>query len=602
MYGPCGYNRVILQDDLRHMRMMKTLRLALASLVLGIWGVIVAAQSPEDIVWVQIEAHPSLQVATERARAFAGDLQDVNGFTLGGGWYGIALGPYRRADAELVLRSYRAEGRIPSDSYLAASESYGQQFWPVGANVLNRGVLETPLPGTVPPETQTVETETVLPDETPAEARRSERALSRAEREDLQIALQWAGYYTAAIDGAFGPGTRRSMADWQSANGFDPTGILTTAQRAALLTQYNAVLDGLGLALVQDMTAGIEMLLPRDVVTFDRYEYPFAHYTAQDGSDAQVLLISQAGDQDTLFGLYEIMQTLEIVPLTGPRERKAESFTLVGENDRIVSYTEAVLREGEIKGFTLVWPRGDEARRTRLLQEMRDSFTQIDGVLDPSWSNEEAQAVDLVSGLQVRQPKRTRSGFFVDARGTVVTALEAVQSCARITLDEVTDARVRLTDDALGVAVLEPQSPIAPRAVAEFASHAPRLLSEVAVSGFSYGGLLGAPTMSFGALAELSGLRGESELTRLEVETLDGDVGGPVFDQSGAVLGMLLPKDGGTRQLPSQVNFAADGDIIQAVLVAEGVATQTRTDASRMPPEDITEQGRNMTVLVSCWE
>jgi hypothetical protein len=108
--------------------------------------------------------------------------------------------------------------------------------------------------------------------------------------------------------------------------------------------------------------------------------------------------------------------------------------------------------------------------------------------------------------------------------------------------------------------------------------------------------------MSFGALAELSGLRGEAELTRLEVETLDGDVGGPVFDQSGAVLGMLLPRTDGTRQLPPQVNFAADGDIIQALLVAEGVATQTRTDAGVMPPEDISARARDMTVLVSCWE
>ena len=40
-----------------------------------------------------------------------------------------------------------------------------------------------------------------------------------------------------------------------------------------------------------------------------------------DGSGVRVLLISQSGDQGTLFGLYDIMQTLEIVPMEGPRDR-----------------------------------------------------------------------------------------------------------------------------------------------------------------------------------------------------------------------------------------------------------------------------------------
>ncbi|MEZ5869689.1 MAG: peptidoglycan-binding domain-containing protein [Defluviimonas denitrificans] len=59
----------------------------------------------------------------------------------------------------------------------------------------------------------------VLPDETPAEARRSEALLTGDDRKELQEALQWYGHYAGAIDGAFGPGTRRSMAEWQTAEG-----------------------------------------------------------------------------------------------------------------------------------------------------------------------------------------------------------------------------------------------------------------------------------------------------------------------------------------------------------------------------------------------
>ncbi|MEP4199085.1 MAG: serine protease [Aliishimia sp.] len=590
--------------------MLHALRWGLAVLVTWLWAAVAVAQSASDIVWVQIEAHQGLRVATERAQIYSGNLQDVNGFSIGGGWYGIALGPYRRGDAEIVLRNYRADGRIPNDSYLALSNSYQQQFWPVGANVLNRGVISAPL--TADPETQTAQVATpdpeipepqqVVPDETPAEARRSEQLLSRSEREDLQIALEWAGFYNSSIDGAFGRGTRRSMAAWQEANSIEPTGILTTAQRAMLFQQYNAVLDGMDLRRVREDTAGIEIVLPTGVVAFDKYEFPFAQFSPKGELDAQVLLISQAGDQNTLFGLYEIMQTLEIVPLDGDRERGKTSFRITGQNASRISYTEAVLRDGQVKGFTLVWPAGDEDRRTRVLEEMRKSFTATPGVLDPTWSDNDDQAIDLVAGLQIRKPRLSRSGFFVDNIGTVVTTVDAVESCTRITLDEDTDATLALKDAQLGVAVLKPVSAIAPLSVAQFATTAPRLQSDVAVAGFSYGGVLGAPTMSFGALSDLRGLRGESELTRIEVETLEGDAGGPVFDQSGALLGMLLPRPTTGRQLPAEVSFAADGDIIQAILVAEGVNTRSQTNAQTMPPEDITAQARGMTVLVSCWD
>ena len=183
------------------------------------------AQSPDDVVWVQIEAQPSLSAATTRARFYAGQLEDVNGFSLGGGWNGIAVGPYRRADAELVLRQYVRDRIVPRDSFIQLSTSFRQQFWPVGANVLGSGVLQAPDSVETPQAEATQPTqedapevaEVVTPepaDETPQEARRSERALPPQERKDLQIALKWAGYYTAAIDGSFGRGTRASMAAW----------------------------------------------------------------------------------------------------------------------------------------------------------------------------------------------------------------------------------------------------------------------------------------------------------------------------------------------------------------------------------------------------
>lgn len=578
--------------------MLKRIVLAWAVLLASV----VASNAQDGAVWIQIEAQPNLNAATERARNYAAGLPDVNGFALGGGWYGIALGPYARSDAEQVLRVYRSEGVIPRDSFIAFTSSFRQQFWPIGANVLNRGVVQAPVPAEPEETTPVVDTPAPPPaDETPAQAQRSERQLSRAEREDLQIALQWAGTYQGGIDGAFGRGTRNAMAQWQERNDFDVTGILTTRQRAVLLQDYNSVLDGLGLDLVRDETAGIDILMPTAVVTLEKYEYPFAHYTAKGDIDATVLLISQDGDQTTLFSLYDIMQTLDIVPLDGPRERKDRSFVLVGEDATRVSETRVALEDGQIKGFTVVWPAGDEERRTRLLDEMEKSFVRTSGVI-PASAGTQDQAIDLVSGLAVRKPRLSRSGFFVDSQGTVLTTTEAVNSCTRVTVDTETDAEIAVLDEARGVAVLRPTSTLAPLAVARFSDARPRLQSEIATAGFSFEGVLDAPSMTFGTLSDVRGLNGEAELSRLEMNTLPGDAGGPVLDAGGGVLGMLLPEKQSGRALPEGVQFALDREVLQEVLAQAGLAAAGTNSATPIDPVDLSAAATGMTVLVSCWD
>ncbi|WP_299352075.1 serine protease [uncultured Shimia sp.] len=565
------------------------------------------AQTNADIAWVQIEAQPSLTVAQSRAQVYAQDMQDVNGFSLGGGWYAVALGPYSRTDAEQVLNVYRAEGLIPTDSFLAETTAFRSQFWPVGANILNLPTSTRPQLGS----TETVADAPVIEpapepepiDETPREARASEAQLSKEQRMDLQSWLKWAGYYNSAIDGAFGRGTRGSMSAWQADNGYDATGVLTTRQREELRSQYFAVLEGMDLQLISDSNAGIEMQIPMGVVAAANTEFPFIHYKPSGDVPAEVLLISQAGDQNTMFGLYDIMQTLEIVPMSGERSRKDKSFVLTGENSRITSHTEVTLKDGEIKGFTLVWPAGDEERRTRILGEMQSSFARIDGVLDPAAGSNAEQSIDLVSGLEIRRPKMSRSGFFVDNAGTVVTSIDVVRSCTRLTLENDYPATVVATDENTGVALLRPSQKLAPLRVAALREGDARLQSDVAVSGYSYEGVLGAPTMTFGTLSDVKGLRGEANIKRLSLMTQPGDAGGPVLDNLGGVMGMLLPRTAANgQQLPENVSFALGADAIRVLLDENGVQTTPNDASGTQAPEDITRIGSAMTVLVSCWD
>ncbi|MEL6683925.1 MAG: serine protease [Pseudomonadota bacterium] len=540
--------------------------------------------------------------ATERARVYASRFDDVQGYYLGRGFYGIVLGPYSESLARQELRRLLRDRQIPSDSYLQNGRRFEQQFWPIGggSSIPRDTVEEEPAPelSALPQVPLTA------PFETLREARASEAALPRANREELQRALKWAGFYDAAIDGSFGRGTRRAMESWQVAYAQEATGVLTARQREQLLLQYNAVLIDVDMQTVRDDEAGIQMQVPTAVVAFSEYQPPFAKFAGQSSlPSAQVLFISQPGDAGRLAGLFEVLQILDLMPPEGPRELRGNSFFIEGADTDIHTFATASLQDGQIKGFVLVWPAGDNRRRSRILDVMRSSFERLDGVLDPNLVPPgEDQAIDLVSGLAVRQPQLSRSGFYVSSDGIVVTTPEAVAGCSRITFDRETNAEVIANAPELGVAVLRPITPVAPRDVATFQSEIPRLNDPIAIAGYPFNGVLSAPTLTFGVLSDIRDLQGDDRFKRLSARAHASNAGGPVMDASGAVLGMLLPRQGTSAQaLPEDVQFSLDAAQIAGLLAEQGVVPAQTGAGEALSSVALSRKAADMAVLVSCW-
>lgn len=571
------------------------------------------AAKAQDRAWVQIEAQPSLAAALERARAWSSAFPDVQGYALRSGWYGILLGPYARTEADTRMADLKLERLIPSDSYIAFGREFREAFWPpAGTTAPTTGTADSVIPvdpaPTDPADPSPEALAALAPDpapaETPAEARAAEAVLELPERQELQAALQWFGFYDAAIDGAFGPGTRNAMAAWQQANAAEPTGILTTLQRNALVSAHRSAMAELGLDRVTETEAGIEIDLPLAMIEFDQYVPPFVRYREKNGSGVQALLISQPGDERTLFGLYDSLQSLEIVPPNGERSRGERSFEISGRNDSIESYSFAQLEGGLVKGYTLVWPVKDSARMVRVLDAMKKSFRPMgDRALDPGLAPmSAAQKQGMLSGLEVRRPTVSRSGFFVDATGSVLTTADVLQSCARLTIEGEQAMTVRLNDTASGLVLLSPDRPLAPPGIAAFQTEPEREGAEISVAGYPYEDALDAPTLTFGVVAALTGLNGEPGLKRLSLPAEPGDAGGPVLDGTGSVVGMLLPRDTDpARKLPQDVSFALPGPRIAALLQAQGITPQTAAPAGALPPEDLMQRARAMSVLVSCW-
>jgi len=607
-------------------------------LISALWMVLVTAAQTQaqDNAWLQIDAQPTEAEAEESAQYYESFLPDVAGFALASGWYVIALGPYSEITAQNLLQVYRDSGQVPADSFTSYAQDYAQQFWPLGEDLLTAPeeititllpepivvptpepiIVPTPEPIVVPtpeapaapealvePEPPAVVSQTPTPQsaQTLIEARNSESLMSRDERKQLQRALSWADVYKGDIDGQYGPMSRRAMKAWQNANTFAPTGVLTLSQRNGLLADYRFAVETIGLQTVQDMRAGISVMMPLAQLSAAQYTYPFARYAQRDGEQAGALLISQEGDRATLNSLYKIMQTLDSIPSGGERVLQRDNFVINSQNDAIISHTQARLTNGEIKGFTLVWPRSDTTSYEMILSQMQSSFTSIEGILKPSDTALGTVDNNLLSGFEILRPKHSRSGIFVADSGLLLTTIEAVEGCSSLTIDRDFSAEVIATDPDLGLVLVTPKDPLSPIAIGRFSTLPARLGEDIIVSGYSFEGVLDTPSLTSGTVTDDKGLNGETNLLRLTLPAMAGDAGGPVLSAGGTVLGMLQEPHKGARKLPEDVSFAVTAEALVALLERSGIWSRKSETTSPVANAARAQTARDITALVDCW-
>lgn len=591
-------------------------------LMLGVLGGVAKAQ--EQGIWVQIDKQPTLSAAMDRARAYGALLDQVQGYRLPTGAYAVVVGPMASDAAVATLQSLLAQNMIAADSALADGSAFGAQFWPVGAQAVapvaqapdQADVGQTPVvlvPADQAVLAQQAPEQPALEDmpayQSLGDAQAAEVGLSDSDRREVQMALKWFGLYAGLVDGNIGSGSRAGMATWQSIRGFDPTGVLTTGQRAVLIESYRAEEAGFGMETINDLASGIEISLPMAMLAYESTTPPFVRFGAKDGSGVTALLISQpGGTKANLSALYDVLQSLDIMPVIGDRALEEGAFTLQGRNDQIETLAYGKIVDGAVKGYVLSWQVAQGGQMPRVVEMMRSSFRSTGQVaLDSSLVPlSDAAKQGLLAGLAVKEPRLSRSGFFVDPSGLVLTTIEAVERCGTITLDQSHGATVTFADKASGLAVLRPDTAIAPRSVASFATSAPQVGSDIAVSGYSYGARLPAPVLTQGTLVEAQGLNGEKGLSRLTLQAMPGDAGGAVLDEAGAVVGMLLPAQAkGGKDLPAGVAFAVTAKEIAGVLTnPQGPAlTLASATGQAAPTRDALHAAmRDMTVLVSCWE
>lgn len=564
-----------------------------------------AALAHAEDVYIQIEAQYGAEQAATRAEELTGTLPDLHGFTLPGGWFGLSLGPYPRAEAQAMRRDLIARGAIPDDSFLSSGDRYGAPIWPpAGAELAE--AAPAPAPSDTPATTDPTPDPAALLAAAKEEGRRAEAALSRDERRALQRGLAFAGAYRGAIDGDFGPGTRGAISEWQASRGQLVTGVMTPAQMQALFDERRAALAAMGLGPVVQPATAITLDAPLALLEFDRLAPPFAIWRPAQQSGVELYLFSLPDPEgDQMGAMTDLIAALPIFPKGAKPQRGEGAMVLEGETGTLTSFAEAKREDGVLRGFILVWPQGDSGRRAPVLEAMRDSFAPGPGAPLglPGDQPLSIRAEALWRGVENGGPHRAGSGFYAGPQGQALTAAALVQSCTRLTMDG-QNARLIAQDPATGLALIAPQPAQAPDSLARLApTGLPAPGQPIALAGFSWPGALPSAVVTMGQMLAAPGVDGDATLASARIARQSGDTGGPVLNAAGDVAGLLLPLPSQPgRAFPPELAPIRSAAALAGFLSGAGVPVASPApEAEALSPADLAARGRALAVEVSCY-
>ena len=209
-----------------------------------------------------------------------------------------------------------------------------------------------------------------------------------------------------------------------------------------------------------------------------------------------------------------------------------------------------------------------------------------------------------------RELTSSGSGIVVTAEGHVLTNNHVVDGCASFGLRRVGDVERRTVllakDSRNDLAVLRAER--AYEDVASFRVEPPRLAETVIVYGFPLSGMLSSSgNVTLGNISALMGLGEDSRAVQISAAVQPGNSGGPMFDGSGLLLGVVQSKLNAikaasvTGDIAQNVNFAIRGGLAVSFLSANGIEPLFQPRRPALPADEVMERAQKVTLQVLCY-
>jgi uncharacterized protein len=211
-------------------------------------------------------------------------------------------------------------------------------------------------------------------------------------------------------------------------------------------------------------------------------------------------------------------------------------------------------------------------------------------------------------GLNMRS---SGTGFIINRQGEILTNYHVIDDCGALT------SRHGDTEHHLTVVASDPPNDLAllkqdaeAHTFATFRA-APRVRpgESVIVVGFPLRGLLALEAnVTTGAVSALAGVKNDARFLQVTAPVQSGNSGGPLFDQSGHVIGVVSSKLNALRiaeaigDMPQNVNFAIKASVAQTFLQGHAIDYHTAPSEQEQKSADVGEAARAFTLVVECWK
>jgi S1-C subfamily serine protease len=198
----------------------------------------------------------------------------------------------------------------------------------------------------------------------------------------------------------------------------------------------------------------------------------------------------------------------------------------------------------------------------------------------------------------------------VSRQGQVLTNEHVVAGCRRLRAvvgGRARAATVQAVDAANDLALVQLEQPS--DAVARWREgRAVQAGEGVLALGFPLRGLLSQEAVvRTGAVNALAGLKGDARFMQISAPVQPGNSGGPVVDEAGLVVGVVVSKldalrlAAATGDIPQNINFAIKASVARAFLEAHGVAVEPGAGTGRLTPAEAAAAAKRWTVALDCW-
>jgi S1-C subfamily serine protease len=204
------------------------------------------------------------------------------------------------------------------------------------------------------------------------------------------------------------------------------------------------------------------------------------------------------------------------------------------------------------------------------------------------------------------------TGFVVSANGHIVTNHHIVDGCVgdikgNLTGEAAVALRVVSSDANNDLALLQAPATTTFKDVARIRDRSIRSGDSVVAIGFPFHGLLTSDfTVTTGIVSSLSGIRNDTRFLQISAAVQPGNSGGPLFDTSGQVVGVVTGKLDGlsmikaTGNIPENINFAIKNGALRDFLDNSVVPYQTAEPKAELKTTDIAGSARAYTLFISC--